>query len=377
MKRSRSNESGPGQRPVRIDRRRFLRLSGGLVVVGASSGILVACGNGDDAGEASEPVGGQIDTSSYATDSPWRVGRAGFGDVNDWMTFLTAHYDYAFNVKHADLFEDVLVTDAQVDPSKQVADIEDLLTQGIDLLFVEPVSESAAVGAVRQAIQADVPVVLASTGINSDDFTARVTRNNYRDGQLKGEWAVEKLGGGGRLIALMGAPGTSYAADVWRGVEDVFAEHPDMEVLGMEHANWSVPDAKAATEAFLTQHDEIDLVLSDGGQMALGALQAFQEAGRPMPPVTADDWNGWLRAASENDEELEFYAVSGSANLGETAVDIAVNVLRGEPVAKLNDAPFVTFEEDELEDWYRPDLVDAYWGHHSLPDDFVDERFAR
>src|SRR5919204_5363673 len=332
-----------------IDRARFLRLGAATVILPAAAGALSS---------------GAL-ARGFAKSPPWRVGRAGLGDLNDWMIFLSAHYEYAIKHKYKNLFKDYIVTAANFDPTKQVNDVEDLLSQNIDLLFIEPGSEGGLVGAVTKAMAANVPVVLVSTRVNGDNWTTWISRNNYKDGLLKGAWMGRKLKGRGKIVALMGFAGTSYATDVWNGTKKSLSKFPGIEILEMQHANWSAPTAKKVTEALLVKHKQIDGVLSDGGQMALGAVQAFQDAGRPIPPLTADDWNGWMRAASKL-PELQFYAVSGSANLSLPAVELAINVVPGQKVARYHEAPFKTWDEKQLKKWFRPGLVDAYWGFNSL-----------
>jgi ribose transport system substrate-binding protein len=346
-----------------LNRARFLRLGAATVILPAA---LAACG-GD---EAPAPGGAEAEKKG-----PWKVGRAGLGDLNDWMIFLSAHYEYSIRVKHKDLFSDYIVTAANFDPTKQVADVEDLLAQNLDLLFIEPGSEGVLVGAVSKAVAAGVPVILVSTRVNGENWTAWVSRNNQKDGEIKTQWLAEKLNGKGKLIALMGFAGTSYATDVWNGCQKILGDFPDIEVLEMQHADWSAPTAKKVTETLLVKYKQIDGILSDGGQMALGAVQAFQDAGRPIPPLTADDWNGWMRAASKI-PDLEFFAVSGSANLSTIGVDLAVKHLQGEEIPKETEAPFETWDQTELDKWFRADLADAYWGFHSLPEAFLEEKFS-
>lgn len=345
-----------------FDRARLLRLGAATLIVPAALG---ASARGAEA----------ADVSRFATKGPWRVGRAGAGDLNDWMIFLSAHYDYAIKEKYKGLFKDYIVTAANFDPTKQVADVEDLLAQDIDLLFIEPSSTGGLVGAVRKAMRADVPVVLVSTRVSGDRWTTWVSRNNFKDGTIQAGWLAKKLKGKGQIVALMGFAGTSYATDVWNGNQSVLKKYPGIKVLEMQHADWSAPKAKKVTETLLVKHKQIDAVLSDGGQMALGAIQAFQDAGRPLPVVTADDWNGWMRAASKI-KGLQFHSISGSANLSVAGVDLAVRILRGQSVPKIKEAPFKTWDQSQLKKWYRPDLVNAYWGFHSLPESYLKRKFA-
>ena len=100
----------------------------------------------------------------------------------------------------------------------------------------------------------------------------------------------------------------------------------------------------------IQSHPEIDGVLADGGQMAFGAVEALLDAGKPISPITADDWNGWLRMAKEHN--IQFLAVSGGFPLAETCVQLAVR-LSGEPVPKIVEYPMVTFDQSQIDKYYR------------------------
>jgi ribose transport system substrate-binding protein len=346
-----------------MDRAQFIRLGAITIILPAAAGAL---------GRRAFAAG----SLRRASKPPWKIARAGEGDVNDWVIFLSAHFDYAIKNKYKNLFSDYLLTAANFDPTKQVSDVEDLLAQNPDILLIEPVSEGLLAGAVTKAMAQGVPVVLVSTRVNGNNWTTWVSRNNYKDGVLKGAWMGKKLKGKGNIVALMGLAGTSYANDVWRGTQASLKKYPGIKILEMQHANWSAPTAKKVTETFLVKYPKIDGILSDGGQMALGAVQAFQDANRSIPPLTADDWNGWMRAASKL-PQLQFYAVSGSSGpIATIATDLAVQILRGQKIAKYHEAPFKTWDQTQLKRWFRPNLSDPYWGFNELPPSYLAKHFA-
>lgn len=317
---------------------------------------------------------GMVNTSMYATQPPWLAGRAGLGDTNAWMTMFGLHFRYAIEVKYADFFSGFRVTSCFWNPVQQIADIESLVAQGVDILFVDPAAEGPLVGAVEEAMDMGVPVILASTGVNTDRYVSWVSRDNVKTGFLYADWMGKKLPDGGKVVVLMGMAGSSYAEDVLRGVYQGLAAFPNIEVVGMAYCDWSPVAAKEAMEAFIQANPRIDGVIADGGQMALGAVEALLDAQRPIPPVTADDWNGWLRLAKEND--IEFLAVSGGNPLAVTCVDLAVQVLQGNPVPKIVEYPIVTFEQDELDEYFRPDLSDQYFAIHELPEEWIQQYYG-
>ena len=82
--------------------------------------------------------------------------------------------------------------------------------------------------------------------------------------------------------------------------------------------------------------------------MGFGAVEAMLDAGKKIPPITADDWNGWLRMAKQHN--IDFLAVSGGNPLALTCVDLAVKILNGEAIPKI-----VEYERRTRDTWLRED----------------------
>jgi hypothetical protein len=74
---------------------------------------------------------------------------------------------------------------------------------------------------------------------------------------------------------------------------------------------------------------------------------------------------------------VQFLAVSGGNPLALTCVDLAVKVLKGEAVPKIVEYPIVTFEEKDLDKYYRPDLNDQYFAVHELPESWIKKYYAK
>jgi len=323
------------------------------------------------AGEKQE----MVDTTKYKKEGPCVAGRAGLGDTNAWMTMFSHHFNYGVNEKYADKFKDFKVNACFWNPVKQIANIEALVGQKVDILFVDPASEAALAGAVEEAMDMGIPVVVASTGVNTDKYVTWVTRNNEKVGEVYGEWMAKKLNGKGNVVALMGMAGTTYAEDVLRGVKKSLSASPGIKLVDMAYCDWSPVKAKEAMEAFIASNPKIDGVIADGGQMALGAVEALLDAGRPIPPITADDWNGWLRLAKE--KGVDFLAVSGGNPLALTCVDLANKILSGEPVPHYVEYDFVTFEKDAIDKYYRPELTDQYFAVNELPEEWINKYYSK
>ena len=348
------------------------RVVAAMVCLGILAGLLSGCKAPEPtATPVPELAAGMVDTTQYKKDPPWKIGRAGCGDTNAWMVSFSAHFEYSFTEKYADLVEEYYVTAAMWDPTKQISDVEDLLAKGIDLLVIDPVSEAAVVGAVENAMDAGIPVILASTRVQTDKYVSWVTTNNVRTGYVAAEWLAEQMGGKGKVAITMGAPGSSYAAEWLGGTRMALANYPDIEEVGLAYCFWSPVEAKKAWEGFLQTAPDINGIIPGGGLMGIGAVQAFVDAGKPVPPVGGgDDGNGWLRIAKEND--VEFIGVKSGSPMASVVADIAVKVLKGEPVPKYVEYPTSFFYDEDVDDLYRPDLSDQYWASSTLPDAWVE-----
>lgn len=318
---------------------------------------------------------GMVDTSEYAKEGPWTVGRAGSGDVNSWMVMFSNTFRYAVEEKYGDLFENYYETGANFDPAKQISDVEDLLARDIDLLFIDPISAAALTASVERAMEQGVPVILVSTGVQSENYVSWVRTDNVRAGYLMADMLAQRIDGQGKMILLTGAAGSTYAEETEQGAREALAQYPDVELVGVFNANWSPVEAKSATEAAIQANpDGIDAVIA-GGLMGLGAADAFLDAGLEMPVIAGDDWNGWLEKACVND--IPFVGVSGGPGHSLWAVDTAVKVLQGEPVAKNVEYPLESIDESACDTLYRADLNDQYWAINELPDDWVADLYSK
>ncbi|MEW5815626.1 MAG: substrate-binding domain-containing protein [Spirochaetota bacterium] len=344
-----------------------------LILMVFTSGLLCA-GAQKEVTSQSVPAG-MVDTGQYAQPGPWLAGRAGLGDTNAWMTMFGLHFRYGIEEKYAQEFKEFKVTSCFWNPVQQIADIESLVAQGVDILFVDPASEAALVGAVEEAMDKGIPVVLASTKVNTDKFVTWVSRDNIKAGYMYADWMGKKLNGKGNVIALMGIAGSSYAEDVLRGVKQGLGKYPDIKLVETAYCDWSPVKAKSSMEALIQSNPKIDGIIADGGQMALGAVEALLGAGRKITPITADDWNGWLRMAKE--KNIEFFAESGGNPLALTCVELAVKILRGEPVPKIVEYPIVSFDQTEIDKYYRPDLNDQYFAIHELPEQWIKKYYSK
>lgn len=177
-------------------------------------------------------------------------------------------------------FEPIVVS-ADNNPQTQSAKVENLLSQGVKALIIQPVNSDAAANLVRAAHLDKVPVVAYDRMISNAPVDFYVTMDSFQVGVLQAEAAVKATGGKGNYVLLLGQAGHSVANEITRGVESVLKKHPAVKVvIKKNHEGWSSSLAMATVENALTQYkNKIDAVIANNSGMARGAVQALSEQG--------------------------------------------------------------------------------------------------
>jgi ribose transport system substrate-binding protein len=315
-----------------------------------------------------------VDTSQFKKEPPYTVAWAAQGPTNSWAVIYDTQVQYLLDTKYADTVEDFLYADANGNADKQVNDVEDLVAQQPDVLIVTPMGQ-AIKGGIERAMEQGIPVVLCTGEVDTEDgYVTYVDRDNYLNGAMFAEWVAKQIDYNGKIVMQSGIAGVPTAENRLRGANDVFSKYPDIEILGHAYADWSPVKGKQVTEAFLAAHPEIDAVWSDSALMMVGAIEAFNEAGRPIPPMSTEPLNGFLRLAKEND--VEFLAVGYPPNHSAVCLDSAISILQGEPVPNFVNIEVAVFDDTEIDDWYKEGYSDDLWvdlPQYTLPDNILED----
>lgn len=233
----------------------------------------------------------------------------------------------------------LVVADAQNDPARQLSDIENFIIQGVDLIIVNPTDSSAVVPAILQANAAGIPVITVDRGADDGEVVSHIASDNVAGGRMAGEYIVERLGGSGKVVELVGIPGTSAARDRGQGFNEVIQQHPGITVVARQDANFDRAQGLAVMENILQAQPEIDAVFAHNDEMALGALTAIEAAGRQMIVVGFDATADAVRAVEEG--RMDATVAQQPVLMGELAVKTAIAYLRGEPVEAFIPVPLM------------------------------------
>lgn len=273
------------------------------------------------------------DTTQYKKEGPYTIGFSNAGLGDSWRVVML-HSLEASAAKHKDQIKKLIITDAGHDDAKQVADIQDLISRGVDLLIVSANTQQALDPAVSQAMAAGIPVVMVDRRVASDNFVTFVTASDAMMGRLFAQWIVEKLHGKGNVVMLAGQAGSSPSENREKPAREVFAQYPGIKVLETVYSDWSPVKGKQVMQAMIAKYGkQIDAVWSAHGLQTPGSIEAFIEAGYKdgeIPPHTTSDVNGPLQMAIQH--KVPMLEVGYPPAMGGVSVDVALQVLAGAPV---------------------------------------------
>lgn len=177
---------------------------------------------------------------------------------------------------------------ANNDEMAQVANVEDLLAKGIDVLILHSVNTAAAASLVEKAQKENVPVVSMDRLPTNANVNCHVTANSFLVGQLQAKYLVERLNGKGNVIILEGEAGNDVAREITAGNKDILKNYPNIKiVVDQTHKAWSRDLAMATTENALTNYNNnIQGILANNSGMIMGAVQALIAEGVTGKVVT-------------------------------------------------------------------------------------------
>ena len=262
-----------------------------------------------------------------AQDGPIRVGAAVYGLQAEFMQIWSAALEEHPAVQ--DGMVDLTIFDGRYDALVQQDQFETMITQGFDAIIFVPIDIEAGATAVELAHEAGIPVVGSNTRVNSDLLTSYVGSDDVVSGRMQAEMVLEAIGCEGSVVILEGPIGQSAQIERLEGNQEALAECPDVTVLEQQTANWSRAEAQTLMENWLTAHaGEIDGVIGQNDEMALGAIEAIRAAGLDVDDFAISGIDGVtdaLEAVKRGDMNSILQDARAQA---QGALDVAIRAVR-------------------------------------------------
>ena len=233
---------------------------------------------------------------------------------------------------------DVLITrDPALSVERQNAEIEELIKDGVELIFINPVDWRKCEPAIEKAWRAGVPVIALDTNVEDDAHVAStVVSDNYLAGQQCARHLVAHRQTG--KVALLNHSQARSAQDRIKGFLDVLSHYPAFQVVDQEECRGQLETAMPAMERMIERHPEIDVVMALNDPAAMGAMAALRQAGR-LEGVAVYGVDG-VTETRDLIAQGHMQATAGQdpRGIGRLAVEEAYKVLQGKtpnPLVKL------------------------------------------
>src|SRR6516165_6373948 len=209
----------------------------------------------------------------------------GFSQANNAEPYRAAQNALMSKLFAAQPDVKLVISDAQQDNSKQVAQVETFIRQKPDLLIVAPNERAALTAVMGQAVEAKIPVICLERDILQPNYTSYVHSDNVAIGRLAGQFIVDHLTKKygkpkGNIVAMRGLLGVEGEINRDRGAREVFDKYPEIKIVADPVADWIQAKAKDRMTEVLRAQPQIDVVYGHNDPMAVGAYLAAKELGR-------------------------------------------------------------------------------------------------
>lgn len=178
---------------------------------------------------------------------------------------------------------DLIYTDGQGDTSKQISDVEDIVSQGVDYLIYAGREYEASAAALDTAKQAGVKVILVDRlvrGEPGEDYITYIGTDFIWEAETAGNWLIDKFNGEAKVVEITGTPGSSAAIDRSKGIRNAFEKAKGMEIIASQTADFSRSEAQKVAENIIqSTGGEFDAIFAHNDEMAMGAIQAIKSSG--------------------------------------------------------------------------------------------------
>lgn len=267
------------------------------------------------------------------------LGFSQVGAESEWRTANTESIKSA--AKDAGI--DLKFSDAQQKQENQIKAIRAFIAQKVDVIAFSPVVESGWDNVLKEAKAAKIPVVLTDRSVNSKDTSLYVTfmgSDFVEEGRKAGRWLVDKMKdskGEVRIVELQGTVGSAPAIDRKKGFEEIIKADPKFKIVRSQTGDFTRAKGKEVMEAFLKAEGKngINVLYAHNDDMAIGAIQAIEEAGlKPAKDITIISIDGVKGAFEAMMAGKLNVSVECSPLLGPQLMSAVKDILAGKPVPK-------------------------------------------
>ncbi len=264
----------------------------------------------------------KVGFSQPASASPWRKAQL-----------------ESMKAEAAKLGHQLVHTDATGSADKQVADVNAMITQGVDLIFLAPRDEKPLIPAVMAAKSAGIPVILLDRNVDQNlaqagkDYVTFIGSDFVEQGKRAAEALAKTMNGNAKILQLEGFPGSSPAINRRMGFEDAIKDHPGMRIIASQPGDFERAKGRQVAAALLQSHSDANAIYSHNDEMAIGAIAALEAAGKkPGKDVIIVSVDGTRAALQAIMDGKLLATVESNPRFGPKAFETMARYAKGEKI---------------------------------------------
>lgn len=281
-------------------------------------------------------IAGAVAMPSFAAEKKLTLGFAQVGAESEWRTANTASIKEAAKAAGIEL----KFSDAQQKQENQIKAIRSFIAQKVDVIGFAPVVTTGWDTVLKEAKAAKIPVILTDRSIETKDDSLYVTMigsDFTEEGRKAGKWLLENYKGQGdvNIVELQGTVGSAPAIERQKGFMEVIKTNPKFKVTRSQTGDFTRAKGKEVMEAFLKADPNINVLFAHNDDMAIGAIQAIEAAGKKPGKdiiiVSVDAVKGAFEAMMAGKLNV---TVECNPQLGPQLMDIVKQVKAGKQLPK-------------------------------------------
>ena len=234
----------------------------------------------------------------------------------------------------------LVFTDAAGSAAKQVADVQSMIAQRLDIIVIAPREEIPLVPAVMAAKAAGIPVILVDRNVDQSlavagaDYITFIGSDFIDQGSTAAKWLLENFEGEGKIIQLEGTTGSSPANDRAKGFVDTIASDDRFTVVASQSGDFARDLGRQVAEALIQAHPDANIIYAHNDEMAIGAITALEAAGKvPGKDVMVISIDGTCDAMQAILDGKMAITVGSSPFMGPHVAEVMKAYAAGEAIA--------------------------------------------
>lgn len=232
----------------------------------------------------------------------------------------------------------LLTANAQSQFSKQISDVQDLISKGADLLVVAPLNSDGWEPVLKQAAAKQIPIVTVDRKINAEackDYVSFIGSDFTQQGRRAADQMIKATGGKGKVAILLGTPGNNVTTERTEGFRDrVKQKAPGLKVVFQQTGEFAREKGQQVTEQLIQSEPDIDGIYAENDEMGLGAVNALKSAGKKAGDVKIVTVDGTRNAVQGVVDNWIYGVIESNPRFGPLAFATLDDFTRGKKVGQ-------------------------------------------